>query len=140
MTQSQDTPDTQSVTTKLLNAPTAKYSAALVLFMLIAVEPVAAQQDFGYIYCGTAIETFINITFTALIGLAVPIAMLYTGLSGYRYMRSGGNPDKEAEAKNQLKYSLIGMGVIVLVIIFPELADKLFSQFGYAISDCVKPF
>jgi hypothetical protein len=106
---------------------------------LVAVTPAMAQSDVGDVYCGTGVETGINIVFGALAGLGLPATAFFVGRSGLSYMRAGGNPEKKNKAKEKLVMSVIGFGIIVLALVSPELIDKIGSQMGFSFSNCVKP-
>lgn len=94
----------------------------------------------GTIYCGTGVETGIDIVFSALAGLGLPATAFYTGVAGLKYMRAGGNPEKKNKAKEGLVRAGMGFAIVVLALISPELVDKVGSQMGFAFSNCVKPF
>ncbi|PCR90304.1 hypothetical protein CP557_06985 [Natrinema ejinorense] len=98
-----------------------------------------AQSNVGDVYCGTGVETGINIVFGALAGLGLPATAFFVGRSGLSYMRAGGNPEKKNKAKEKLVMSVIGFGIIVLALVSPELIDKIGSQMGFSFSNCVKP-
>lgn len=109
------------------------------MLCLVAVTPAMAQSGVGDVYCGTGVETGINIVFGALAGLGLPATAFFIGRSGLSYMRAGGNPEKKNKAKEKLVMSVIGFGIIVFALISPELIDKIGSQMGFSFSDCVKP-
>lgn len=120
-----------------------------VTFLIVAVAPVAAAPNgtasgtatqVGTIYCGTGVETGIDIVFSALAGLGLPATGIYTGVAGLKYMRAGGNPEKKNKAKEGLVRAGMGFAIVVLALISPELVDKVGSQMGFSFSNCVKPF
>lgn len=111
-----------------------------IVFLVVAVGPVAAQNQVGDVYCNTGVATGIDLVFGAIAGLGLPATGFYTGKAGLSYMRAGGNPEKKNDAKEKLVMSGIGFGIIVLALISPELIDKVGSQMGFGFSDCVKPF
>lgn len=111
-----------------------------VAFLTIAVGPAAAQSSVGDVYCGTGVETGIDLMFGAVAGLGLPATGFYTGRAGLSYMRAGGKPERKNEAKEKLVMSGIGFGIVVLALVSPELIDKVGSQMGFGFSDCVKPF
>jgi len=119
------------------NRNLAKTFMTVCLATIVLVEPAAAQM--GDIYCGTNVETGIDLVFGGLIGLGVPAGMFYVGRSGLSYMRAQGNPEQRERARRDLVMSGVGFGVLILAIISPELVDKFGSNMGFAISDCVKP-
>lgn len=119
--------------------PASQYTLIGLLLVIIASSPATAQQ-LGDVYCGTDVETVIGTFFSAMLGLGLPISLFYTGYSGFRYMRAGGNPDKEREAKQKLYYGVMGLLIILGVLVLPEIADSIFDTIGYGFSDCVKPF
>lgn len=132
----------RSALTATITSPTGRLAIAGLTLLLLATTPVAAQQ-LGEVYCspdGPGIDDIIDTFFSAMLGLGLPASLGYTGLSGFRYMRAGGNPDKEREAKQKLYYGVAGLFIIMMVIILPEIADKLFGVVGAGFSDCVKPF
>lgn len=129
----------RSALTSTITSPTGRGVLIGLLVLIVASSPAAAQQ-LGEVYCGTAIENIIDTLFSAMLGLALPVSLAYTGFSGFRYMRAGGNPESERQAKQKLTYGVMGLLIVMLVLILPELADKLFSTVGAGFSDCVKPF
>jgi len=114
--------------------------AVWLAFIALASGSVAAQSNVGDVYCGTGVETGINIVFGAVAGLGLPATGFYVGRAGLSYMRAGGNPEKKNQAKEKLVMSCVGFGIIVLALISPELIDKVGSQMGFGFSDCVRPF
>ncbi|WP_240334860.1 pilin [Halorussus sp. MSC15.2] len=109
-------------------------------FFITAVGPAAAQSQVGDVYCNTGVATGIDLVFSAVAGLGLPATGYYTGKAGLSYMRAGGNPEQQNEAKEKLVMSGIGFGIVVLALVSPELIDKIGSQMGFGFSDCVKPF
>lgn len=99
-----------------------------------------AQTDVGNIYCGTAVEAGIDVVFGAIAGLGLPATMVFVGRSGLSYMRASGNPNQQNEARRDLILSLVGLGVVVLAIVSPELITKFGDNVGFGFSDCVAPF
>lgn len=103
-------------------------------------DPNTDSSQLGDVFCDTDIETVINTFFSAMLGLGLPISLFYTAYSGFRYMRAGGNPDAERNAKKKLYYGVMGLLIILAVLVIPEIADKIFGTVGAGFSDCVKPF
>lgn len=112
---------------------------ALVL-LGVSTGTVSAQSAIGDVYCGTGVETGIDLLFGALLGLGLPASILYIGKSGLDYMRAGGNPERVQMARNQLVMSGVGFGLLVLALISPGLIDKVGSAIGFTFSSCVQPF
>lgn len=110
------------------------------LMMALMTGTASAQTELGSIYCDTSIETLIGTFFGALMGLALPVTLLYMAFAGFKYTRAGGNPEKEQEAKQKLYYSGMGLVIIIAVFVVPEVANKLFSTVGMGFSSCVTPF
>ncbi|GCF15983.1 hypothetical protein Harman_39180 [Haloarcula mannanilytica] len=98
------------------------------------------QTDVGDIYCDTAVEDGVDVVFGALAGLGLPATMVFVGRSGLSYMRASGNPNQQNEARRDLILSLVGLGVVVLAIVAPELITKFGDNVGFGFSDCVTPF
>lgn len=131
-----------SFSTRARNALTStpgQFTIAGLLVLIIASTPVAAQE-LGHVFCDTDIEIVISTFFSAMLGLGLPISLFYTAYSGFRYMRAGGNPEAEREAKQKLYYGVMGLLIILAVLVLPEIADKVFGTVGAGFSDCVKPF
>jgi len=112
-------------------------SVTLLLVLIVLVEPAAAQM--GGVYCGTNVETGIDLVFGALIGLGLPFGMFSVGKSGLKYMRAEGNPEQQNAARKDLIMSGVGFGILIAAIISPEILSKVGSEMGFAFSDCVKP-
>lgn len=108
--------------------------------LVAMTSPVAAQTKLGGIYCGTAVQTGINVLFTLLAGLGLPIAMFFTGRSGLQYMFAGGNPKMKNKAKESLIMSAVGFSLIIGAILLPGLITKIGNQFGFSFSSCVVPY
>lgn len=139
-TQSDENDDRFS--TRFRNALTntaSQVTIAGILVLIIASTPVAAQE-LGSVFCDTDVEIVINTFFSAMLGLGLPISLFYTAYSGFRYMRAGGNPEAEREAKQKLYYGVMGLLIILGVLVLPEIADNIFGTVGAGFSDCVKPF
>jgi len=111
-----------------------------IAFLLVATGPAVAATDVGSVYCGTGVETGIDLVFGAVAGLGLPAAGFYTGKAGLSYMHAGGNPEKKNKAKEKLVMAGIGFGIVALALVSPELIDKIGSQMGFGFSSCVKPF
>jgi len=127
--------------TALSRVPSQLFTLVMgIAFFSVAVGPAAAQTGVGDVYCGTGVETGVDLVFSALVGLGLPATAFFVGRSGLSYMRAGGNPEKKNSAKEKLVMSGVGFGIIVLALISPELIDKVGSQMGFGFSDCVKPF
>ncbi|OGL36441.1 hypothetical protein A3F38_02125 [Candidatus Saccharibacteria bacterium RIFCSPHIGHO2_12_FULL_48_21] len=62
------------------------------------------------------INKFINI-FTAIVGV-IAVVMIVVG--GYRYVTSGGQPDKIAGAKNAIIYAIVGIIIAVLAQVISQ--------------------
>ena len=132
-----DTPDS----TPLTNSPRWPALVLGVLVVLtVATGPASAQSAIGDVYCGTGVETGIDLLFGALLGLGLPASILYIGKSGLDYMRAGGNPERLRVARDQLVMSGVGFGLLVLALISPGLIDKVGSAIGFTFSTCVQPF
>ncbi len=132
---------TRRLKATLARAPPRVLSLSMGLaFLVVAVGPAAAQSQVGDVYCGTGVDTGIDLVFGAIAGLGLPATGFYTGKAGLSYMRAGGNPEKKNDAKEKLVMSGIGFGIVVLALISPTLIDKVGSQMGFGFSDCVKPF
>lgn len=129
----------QSTLTKTLTHNGVQVSLIGFLVLVIASSPAAAQE-LGGVYCNTDIETMINTFFSAILGLGLPMSLFYTAFAGFGYMRAGGNPEAEREAKQKLIYGVSGLFIILAVLVLPEIADKIFATVGAGFSDCVKPF
>jgi hypothetical protein len=123
-----------------LQSPVFKRSAQLLLLATLFSGAAMAQTDLGSIYCDTAVEDGINVVFGAVIGLGLPATMVFVGRSGMSYMRSSGNPNQQMEARKDLILSMVGLGVVMLAIVSPELISKFGDQIGFGFSDCVKPY
>lgn len=93
----------------------------------------------GDIYCKTGVEDAIDVGFTALAGLGLPLTAGYLVIVGVRYLKASTEQQKK-EAKDSLTNAAIGFAIIVGAIISPELIDKIGTQVGFTFSKCVKPF
>ena len=120
--------------------PGVRPATQLLLILTLFAGSALGQTDVGDIYCGTAVESGINVVFGALAGLGLPATMVFVGRSGLSYMRASGNPNQQNEARRDLILSLVGLGVVVLAIVAPELITKFGNNVGFGFSDCVTPF
>lgn len=109
------------------------------LALVLVLFSGTAMADMGDVYCGTPVERLLNITFQALAGLGLPVAMFFTGRSGLAYMRASSNPNQQNEARKDLILSMVGFGVLILAIVSPEVISKFADAAGFTFSDCVNP-
>jgi len=123
-----------------LHSTVFKRSLQLLLLVTLFSGAAMAQTDLGSIYCGTAVEDGIGTVFGAIAALGLPATMIFVGRSGISYMRSSGNPNQQMEARKDLILSMVGLGIVVLAIVSPELISKFGDQLGFGFSDCVKPY
>jgi hypothetical protein len=123
-----------------LHSAVFKRSLQLLLLVTLFSGAAMAQTDLGSIYCGTAVEDGIGAVFGAIAALGLPATMIFVGRSGISYMRSSGNPNQQMEARKDLILSMVGLGIVVLAIVSPELISKFGDQLGFGFSDCVKPY
>jgi hypothetical protein len=123
-----------------LHSAVFKRSLQLLLLVTLFSGTAMAQTDLGSIYCGTAVEDGIGAVFGAIAALGLPATMIFVGRSGISYMRSSGNPNQQMEARKDLILSMVGLGIVVLAIVSPELISKFGDQLGFGFSDCVKPY
>jgi hypothetical protein len=121
-------------------SPAVKLSVLVLLGVTFFTGPAMAQTEIGDLYCGTAVETGINIVFGAIIALGLPAAMFFVGRSGLGYMRSTGDPQQQMEARKDLILSGVGFMIIVLAIISPQLISNLAEDLSFSFSECVKPW
>jgi len=121
-----------------------KHSVVVMATLYVAAsQPALAANNttsMGTVYCGTAVESGIDLVFGALIGLGLPATLFYLFSSGISYMQAGSDYEQRRGAKEKLIMSGIGLGIIILAIVAPELISKIGSQIGFGFSDCVKPF
>lgn len=115
-------------------------ATASLLVLVFATAPVAAQTAIGDLYCGTGVETGIDIIFGAIAGLGLPVTMLYLAKGGLDYMRTGANLERRSQARDQLVMAGLGFGVIVLALIAPGIITKVGGLMGFTFSSCVQPF
>ncbi len=120
--------------------PGVRQATQLLLLLTLFAGSAMGQTDVGNIYCDTAVEDGVNVVFGALAGLGLPATMVFVGRSGLSYMRASGNPNQQNEARRDLILSLVGLGVVVLAIVAPELITKFGDNVGFGFSDCVTPF
>ncbi|KOX93208.1 hypothetical protein AMS69_12290 [Haloarcula rubripromontorii] len=120
--------------------PGVRETTQLLLILTLFAGSAMGQTDVGNIYCDTAVEDGVNVVFGALAGLGLPATMVFVGRSGLSYMRASGNPNQQNEARRDLILSLVGLGVVVLAIVAPELITKFGDNVGFGFSDCVTPF
>lgn len=120
--------------------PGVRQTTQLLLLLTLFAGSAMGQTDVGNIYCGTAVEDGVDVVFGALAGLGLPATMVFVGRSGLSYMRASGNPNQQNEARRDLILSLVGLGVVVLAIVAPELITKFGDNIGFGFSDCVTPF
>ena len=131
----------KSKVAQITNRTASRIIPTAFLMMTFMTGTAAAETTkLGSIYCGTSIETLIGTFFGGMMGLALPLSLIYMVFSGFKYTRAGGNPEKEREAKKKLYYAGMGLAIIVGVLVIPEVANKIFSTVGMGFSSCVTPF
>lgn len=123
------------------NTPRTVKGTSLALFTLVMTTgTAAAETELGSIFCDTGVETLITTFFGALVALGMPVALFYLIKGGLKYSRSGGNPETEKKAKEELKNAIVGLGIMVGVLVLPTLIDKMFAVINMGFSSCVTPF
>ena len=65
-----------------------------------------------------------------LLGLITSVAVLFVIIGGFQYMTSAGNPDQIQKAKSTIKYSIIGL---VIIILSYAIVKYIPAQFGLKI-------
>ncbi len=63
---------------------------------------------------GDDLQTIINRVGSLLFIISIPIAVIMILWSGLEFITAGGDPKKITTARNRIKYTLIGMAVIIL--------------------------
>ncbi|WP_227015882.1 pilin [Haloarcula sp. JP-L23] len=121
-------------------SPCLRTTMQLALVVVLCSGPALAQSDVGSVYCGTPVETGISVVFSALAALGLPAGMFFTGRSGLAYMRSTGNPNAQNQARRDLILSGIGLGVVIMALVAPEIVAKFGNEIGFSFSECVTPF
>ena len=76
--------------------------------------PALAGQAGGALAAASSLNQVISNITTWLVGLLVGLATLLLTVGGVRYLLAGGDPGEVHKAKQTLKYSAIGYGVVVL--------------------------
>ncbi len=76
--------------------------------------PALAGQAGGALAAASSLNQVISNITKWLVGLLVGLATLLLTVGGVRYLLAGGDPGEVHKAKQTLKYSAIGYGVVVL--------------------------
>ncbi|HHT9136990.1 MAG TPA: pilin [Candidatus Wunengus sp. YC60] len=102
--------------------------SGLIVTSLIAASPVFAQATTGSV---TQIQTFIQSVIVTLVTVAGLVSAGFFVWGGITYITSSGNPMELDKAKNTIKYSAIGLAVVlgayVLSGIITQLATTAFG-------------
>jgi len=93
----------------------------ITLSLLFIPGLVLAQSNFDNI--GQLIAAIIEL----LLGLGGVIALIGLIIGGYKYMAAAGNPEAAGAAKQSITYSIIGLIVVLLSVIFVRF---LLTQLG----------
>jgi len=103
-----------------------KFLLVFALTLLVAPFVVSAQVD-------SAVETVCNVlqvakTIVAAVGFGIVVILLI--VAGIKYMTSGGDDTKAAEAKKGIINGLIGLVVVVAALFIIGIAQGLVSDVG----------
>ncbi len=105
-----------SLSTKAKEAP---YSS-------VAEEQAAAKDSLDLnIFTPGDLEVTINKALSLLWVIAVPVAVAMLLWSGIEFVSSAGDPKKVTAAKNRIKYTLIGLVVMILASSVVALVQNL---------------
>jgi len=55
------------------------------------------------------IGDFLGVGLNVLMGVGLSLSVIFIGISGIRYLSSGGNPDNVDQAKRALTYSIVAL-------------------------------
>jgi amino acid transporter len=107
--------------------------AFLLLLIIIAPGLVLAQQDAGDYLPATAdelglvdtqntepVEIITNII-NMLLGLLGLLAVIIVLIGGFKWMTAQGSEDKVKDAKNTIKYGIIGLAIILLAYVIVRI-------------------
>ncbi len=93
----------------------------IVISSIVLLPNLAFAQAFNNI--GDLLVAIIEL----LLGLGGVVAMIGIIVGGYKYIASGGNPEMAEQGKAALLYSVIGLVVILISVIFVRF---LMTQLG----------
>ncbi len=92
-----------------------------IISLLLVPSLALAQSNFDNI--GELIATIIEL----LIGLGGVAALIGLIIGGYKYIAAGGNPEAAESAKQSITFSIVGLVVILLSVLF---INFLLNQLG----------
>lgn len=77
------------------------------------------------------VENFIRNVIKVVAGLAGLVATFFFVLGGFTYITSSGNPEKLEKAKDTLKWSAIGLAIVIAAFVISNIVTELAtSAFG----------
>jgi hypothetical protein len=99
-------------------------------FSSIEEERSAAKDslDLNTIFHSTSLLTIINQAINILWVIAIPLSIIMIVWAGIELVSSGGDSKKVASARNRIKYTLIGLVVMILASSTVALVQNIFIQ------------
>ena len=90
---------------------------------LILAEPAFAQAA-GV----TQVENFLKSITGVLTGIVGTVAVIFLVLAGYMYMTSAGNPERLDKAKSTLKWTIIGIAIVLGALVLANMIGAISKQ------------
>lgn len=99
-------------------------------FSSIGEEQAAAKDslDLDTIFHSTSLLAIINQAINILWVIAIPLSVIMIVWAGIELVSSGGDSKKVASARNRIKYTLIGLVVMILASSTVALVQNIFIQ------------
>ena len=98
-------------------------SLSFFLSLLFIASPVFAQTaTTGGV---SQIQSFIESVVQVLITLAGAVSVGFFVWGGYGYITSSGNPEKLDQSKNTIKYSAIGLAIVLGAFVLSSIVTQL---------------
>jgi hypothetical protein len=97
-------------------------SLSFFLSLLFIATPAFAQTATGGV---SQIQSFIQSVVQVFITLAGAVSVGFFVWGGYGYITSSGNPEKLDQSKNTIKYSAIGLAIVLGALVLSNVVTQL---------------
>ena len=97
-------------------------SLSFFLSLLFIANPAFAQTTTGGV---SQIQSFIESVIQVLITLAGAVSVGFFVWGGFGYITSSGNPEKLDQSKNTIKYSALGLAIVLGAFVISSIVTQL---------------
>ena len=100
----------------------------VIFFVVVGLPLILAPTAFAATGDISNVENFIRSVIKVVAGLAGLIATGFFGAGGFTYIMSSGDPEKLDKAKMTLRYSAIGLAIVIGAFVISNIVTTLATQ------------